>query len=195
MNIRAGHPAANRPDRWRRRARVAAWFLLGSLAAQTIAMFVSVLYPFTLLAESNHTGSVRVLDISLLSGIAYVDFVSWPLSANGAPDHGWQFGAARRPVGKPVNWAGRFGLTWPDYFRLRASAASSRSNVFVALPLWCLMLPTTIVAVLLMRAGRRRSPPGCCPACRYDLTANTSGICPECGSPIEPTQTAALRES
>jgi CHASE2 domain-containing sensor protein len=26
--------------------------------------------------------------------------------------------------------------------------------------------------------------PGCCPNCDYDLTGNTSGICPECGTAI-----------
>ena len=29
-------------------------------------------------------------------------------------------------------------------------------------------------------AGRRKT----CPACGYDLTGNTSGICPECGTPV-----------
>jgi hypothetical protein len=31
---------------------------------------------------------------------------------------------------------------------------------------------------------RRKCPPGHCPECRYDLTGNTSGICPECGKLI-----------
>ena len=32
-----------------------------------------------------------------------------------------------------------------------------------------------------------RPPPKAneCPRCRYDLTGNTSGVCPECGTPIE----------
>ncbi|HEY8748326.1 MAG TPA: hypothetical protein VIM11_10150 [Tepidisphaeraceae bacterium] len=29
-------------------------------------------------------------------------------------------------------------------------------------------------------------------ACAYDLTANTSGICPECGSPTLPIPTSTL---
>jgi hypothetical protein len=26
--------------------------------------------------------------------------------------------------------------------------------------------------------------PGCCQQCGYDLTANVSGVCPECGTPV-----------
>jgi len=33
---------------------------------------------------------------------------------------------------------------------------------------------------------KRRTPPGHCRNCDYDLTGNVSGICPECGQPIEP---------
>ena len=34
-------------------------------------------------------------------------------------------------------------------------------------------------------ALRRRVPQGHCRTCGYDLTGNTSGICPECGTAIE----------
>ncbi|UCE59550.1 MAG: hypothetical protein JSU63_19165 [Phycisphaerales bacterium] len=30
----------------------------------------------------------------------------------------------------------------------------------------------------------RRPPPGYCRKCSYDLTGNTSGVCPECGTRI-----------
>lgn len=30
-------------------------------------------------------------------------------------------------------------------------------------------------------------PAGCCPACGYNLTGNVSGVCPECGKPIDAT--------
>lgn len=39
-------------------------------------------------------------------------------------------------------------------------------------------------------ALRRRIPPGHCRACSYDLTGNTSGTCPECGTAIEPIRRA-----
>jgi len=36
-------------------------------------------------------------------------------------------------------------------------------------------------------AGLRRQL-GLCVRCGYDLTGNVSGVCPECGTPIEPTE-------
>lgn len=52
----------------------------------------------------------------------------------------------------------------------------SRITIFGALP---------FIAAMAIRAVRgRRVPPGCCPACRYDLTGNVSGVCPECGTKV-----------
>jgi hypothetical protein len=46
------------------------------------------------------------------------------------------------------------------------------------------MAPTALLWCLdwLHRQGR---PPRHCQTCGYDLTGNVSGICPECGTPIE----------
>ena len=51
----------------------------------------------------------------------------------------------------------------------------------VSVPLWA---PFVLFVVVAVRAHRRaRGPkPGTCPKCRYDLTGNTSGACPECGT-------------
>jgi hypothetical protein len=46
-----------------------------------------------------------------------------------------------------------------------------------------LMLLLSIVA-LVWSSIRRPAPAGVCPCCQYNLTGNTSGICPECGTPI-----------
>lgn len=48
-------------------------------------------------------------------------------------------------------------------------------------PLW---LPLGLFGVctgFMWLRDRRKMPHGCCSQCGYDLTANTSGVCPECG--------------
>jgi hypothetical protein len=39
------------------------------------------------------------------------------------------------------------------------------------------------LALLSRRLTRRRTRPGCCARCGYELTGNRSGVCPECGTP------------
>lgn len=46
-------------------------------------------------------------------------------------------------------------------------------------PLWTLGL---VLGATVLR--RRRKNPGICAKCKYDLTGNLSGICPECGTPL-----------
>jgi hypothetical protein len=41
-----------------------------------------------------------------------------------------------------------------------------------------------LAAVILYSVGRAKHRPGLCPSCRYNLTGNTSGACPECGTPV-----------
>ena len=58
-----------------------------------------------------------------------------------------------------------------------------RSGTAGALPLWIPFVLITIPTALLWRLDRLRLP-GHCPKCNYDLTGNTSGLCPECGRPV-----------
>jgi hypothetical protein len=52
----------------------------------------------------------------------------------------------------------------------------------VFLPFWLLVLPFAVpTAISFWRDRRRHAPPHCCQSCGYDLTGNTSGVCPECG--------------
>jgi hypothetical protein len=53
-------------------------------------------------------------------------------------------------------------------------------SLVAALPL-CLCCAVPLAR---RRTRRRRLERGLCPQCEYDLTANTSGNCPECGLPI-----------
>jgi hypothetical protein len=65
------------------------------------------------------------------------------------------------------------------------------------LPLWVPLAVSAIPSLWLAerRYGRyQRVPKGCCEKCRYDLTGNLSGICPECGSSIPDAIKSELRE-
>jgi hypothetical protein len=44
---------------------------------------------------------------------------------------------------------------------------------------------TAILPLACIVAGTRRAARGQCPTCRYNLTGNASGVCPECGTAIE----------
>ena len=66
-------------------------------------------------------------------------------------------------------------------WRLRYFLTSAGEWCFVV-PLW---LPFGILAVptgYLFWRDRRRPLPGHCGQCGYNLTGNTSGVCPECGT-------------
>jgi len=58
------------------------------------------------------------------------------------------------------------------------------SPVKVELPNWLLFATTTMPTAFFFWLDRRRTRPGHCQQCGYNLTGNTSGICPECGTPI-----------
>lgn len=48
---------------------------------------------------------------------------------------------------------------------------------------WIPVISFTIPALICLPP--RRTRPGFCIKCQYDLTGNTSGICPECGTPLK----------
>jgi hypothetical protein len=67
------------------------------------------------------------------------------------------------------------------------------SGTYIAVPSWACTSLTLIVPLVWARNQYRRhkeSRIGRCRRCGYSLTGNTSGICPECGTP-----TAARRET
>lgn len=55
-------------------------------------------------------------------------------------------------------------------------------NYFI-FPLWILFAPIFIGSGIIWWQDRRFST-GSCSSCGYNLVSNTSGICPECGTPI-----------
>jgi hypothetical protein len=62
-------------------------------------------------------------------------------------------------------------------------------------PLWLLFLLVAIPTGFLFWRDYRRIPEGHCQACGYNLTGNTSGICPECGETIKPSFVPSISRS
>jgi hypothetical protein len=55
---------------------------------------------------------------------------------------------------------------------------------YVRVPLWAVMVALAFFPLMGMaRRVLTRQHPASCRKCRYDLTANVSGVCPECGTP------------
>ena len=67
------------------------------------------------------------------------------------------------------------------FHRFRNNTIAIRVPLYV--PLLCF---GTIAVYLTLR--RRPRKPGTCHACGYNLTGNTSGVCPECGTAIPANQ-------
>jgi hypothetical protein len=76
---------------------------------------------------------------------------------------------------------GGFGLR---YLYWRPFVRWDRSVQHVYIPLWIPCLVVGSAAALLWWRDRRL-PTGHCQKCGYNLTGNVSGVCPECGTPIE----------
>ena len=69
---------------------------------------------------------------------------------------------------------------------MRLNGTTFRTRIRVlSLPYWPLTLATASLAAFAIHRARRRPDPALCRHCSYNLTANTSGICPECGTPIQ----------
>ena len=78
------------------------------------------------------------------------------------------------PPYTPIRW-------WVDY---RSGTAGGRFWFKLVAPVW---IPFLLVAVPTLLLWRGRIPPGHCRKCEYNLTGNTSGVCPECGHIIAKT--------
>lgn len=94
-------------------------------------------------------------------------------------------------TGCGVTWPSRqdgrvyFAPTWwPAYMWTWRNAQLVLS---INIPLWIPSLLFFLVRTVLLR-GAGPIVVGACRGCRYNLTGNTSGICPECGTPMSETR-------
>ncbi len=82
------------------------------------------------------------------------------------------------------SFAVRYEFSRPSW-RLRFEQGINRF-VYIGLPLWIPFLLAALPTAFLFWRDRR-TPPGHCQECGYDLTGNTSGVCSECGERINRT--------
>jgi len=73
----------------------------------------------------------------------------------------------------------------PDPWRYAVLPAlvDNAARSVVVVPIWMLFVASAIASTLFHRRARRERLIGCCPNCEYNLTGNTTGVCPECGAP------------
>jgi hypothetical protein len=79
--------------------------------------------------------------------------------------------------GYPILWQ-NFGIRFPTWGRRSAGAGIAVTEA--SLPLWIPLLAVAVPTGIAFQRLARRCP-GRCSTCGYDLTGNTSGVCPECG--------------
>ena len=100
-------------------------------------------------------------------------------------DEQWDLRSEELPYLFQIPWRWRFlGF---DTNRIADNWEGAPVTNEVLIPFWFLTLLFAIFpAARLMHRFRRvlRRHTGSCPTCSYSLTGNTSGVCPECGTPV-----------
>jgi hypothetical protein len=101
---------------------------------------------------------------------------------------GVYFGARKEPILAYLPTGAGYGDPYsPPMSRvdLPREVRMTTNDVFLFVPHWFV----AVISLLLpIRWLLRRKPPlpGFFQRCRYNLTGNTSGVCPECGTPVRP---------
>jgi hypothetical protein len=75
----------------------------------------------------------------------------------------------------------------PFGFSFEREKQQGTSSLRLVIPFWAIVVLTSLAPIcwlLKWRRDRSHFGAGRCTSCGYNLTGNTSGICPECGTPV-----------
>jgi len=112
-------------------------------------------------------------------------FAYLPPNPRRAGPAGWS--AVR--VEKCVGEMGRPYYPWHHYCGFVRPKHPILGDPLILIPLWPFVLASAIITTILLVKSRSH-PAGHCSRCAYDLTGNTTGICPECGGRTVPDSAA-----
>ena len=137
------------------------------------------------------------------AGIAYHQGQLPLFPNNDPPSVNWWFGVNQKPFdalhSPHWSWWSNSGTWrwWGNFFIHYVRWGKSGNYVedlAFGVPHWLLVISMACLSLQLIRRGRLiRFGTGKCQNCGYNLTANISGVCPECGSKIP--ETSGLQRS
>jgi len=150
----------------RRPSRIRRWFKWLGL---TVCVLLLMMWVFSIWGNIRWLGSGSKADLCIGFRRQHI-FVLWngPGLLSGLNKTGWK-----------VGWRNAF-----DAIPLMPHLMHSYKLWFFVLPFWIPLLLVAIPTTFLFWLDRHRIPQDHCQKCGYNLTGNTSGICPECGEKI-----------
>lgn len=174
---------------WLTLALIAGLLLAGKVWLRQLHSEIARRYLFRLGGEHLWTAQERYpfKMFALFHGLVFAfSFLSWATLAALLPFF-WRF---HRRLGEAMSALSLlWSITWLLDFNMNAPFVTFAGTELQ----WawaCVIAAASGVLVLWPEAARMQDVHPRCRRCRYDLTGNVSGVCPECGTPIpeaEPT--------
>ena len=155
------------------------------LLLATVGLWVDGYYYASLFSHESTESSTGVLSERGILSIGLDRTIGWA-----AKEPGWSFGRLNKLLDTAAlpsefyhSYALGFGLNWG-----KTPHSDTYLTYGVCFPHWILTLIFAVLPAIWFvqwRKRRRLASIGNCPSCGYDLTANTTGVCPECGEGVE----------
>jgi len=134
----------------------------------------------------------RALDITAANGEVWANlpghYGQVVRGCGNAPpeDVRFHYHGARVEISVERNPEGRLFWHLPSVWVLDNPVTGKVFSRSVLVPFWVLFLAALLPTIRLWWTTPRRPRPGFCMSCGYDLRGNSSGRCPECGTPAAP---------